>query len=192
MDERYAKIKAEFDAIDRLDSESYRQFFLRYPYLSTNDLAQITDRCAATIRRRKKMAGLGSKNPPTPPRNVRLPIIMELPCGWDTKEWWEAHYPLYGGHDLARITGLSTTTVYKKLRKHGIQIQNRVDTQKSKNPCCTEEWCREHYEKRQLSINKCSKMAGVSKETFTAWLNRFKIEVRGITYGPTVGEIDGV
>ena len=191
MDERYAQVKQEFHKIDRFNGDGYREFFLKYPFLSTNDIAQIVGRCAANIRKCKRLAGLGSKNPSKPPRHVPVPIIVDVPENWDTKEWLESTYEQYGCRTIARITGRPICTIYRKLKKYGIQLKDR-NGYIIKNPCFSEEWIRNHYKDMEMSIAKCSRLAGVSKDTFTGWLNHFKFEVRGITYGPSVGEVDGV
>lgn len=188
MDSRYDKIKEEFEAIAHTDNDGYRKFFLKYPYLGTNDFCQIVGLSAKTIRKRKKQAGLGSKNPPKPPQaRPYVPPVVDLPEDWDNAEWWRAHYPKYGGPTLAKITGLNIDTVYKKLRKHGIKINSNRTKQPSTHPCCTKEWVVKHYQDKRMSIENCANLAGVSNETFTGWLNRFKVEIRNTRYGPSVG-----
>ena len=169
-------IRDDFAALDKTDKLSLWNFFRKYLYFSTYDLAIVLKTTAKRIRQLKAIAGIRREGKTTIPTYVQQRVEIELPPDWDTAEWWRAHYPKYGTSILARVTGLNLLTVRKRLRKHGIRILSKRESELSKNPLCTEAWIRKHYYDEGLSQRACAKLAGISTDTFRGWLIRFGLQ----------------
>ena len=175
------------------DAPSLRRFFFRHAFFSSNDLAQILGLSAWTIRQYKKRAGIQYRNSHNKlPPNLQLPVHLDLPGGWDTAEWWRAHYPRYGMHILVRETGLGYRTVRRRVQKHCGGIRSHQEATHPTHPCCNEEWLREHYIDQGLSQKRCGVIAGVSDYTIRNWLVRYGIQVRGHYGGSLLDKVSSV
>jgi transposase-like protein len=108
---------------------------------------------------------------------------IDVPKNWDTKEWLEEAIKLYSIRAIARAVGRDKVGIQKRLKKWKIKYDS--DKHRTlRHPKCNREWIYKHYVTQGLSQIKCAKLAGVSKQTFNNWLNRFKIPVRIKTKAP--------
>lgn len=171
-----ALLREQFAQVDFTDIGSIQKWFADHPYLTTNDHAQIANRSTLWIRQQKRKAGIKSRTPPVLPvaKPIKKPLI-DVPPDWDTKEWLEWASTRYTIRRIALSTGKSMRTIYSRYKKWGLKP---TYVSKSQNPCCTEEWVREHYVNQRLSQKECAKLAGICTQAFANWLNRFKIAVR--------------
>jgi hypothetical protein len=153
---------------------------MRHSFFGVGDLATLLDLSPRTILKYRRRAGIKKRGEvKNQPEFHSIPTNINLQEGWDTPEWWRAHYPRYGMRILTRVTGLNYLTVRRRIERHCPGgIRKYGEAVKSKHPCCTEKWIREHYEEQELSQYKCASIAGVSPSTFRDWLVRFKIPIR--------------
>ena len=171
-------IRDDFAALDRKNPQALWDFFHKYKFFSTYDLAIVLDATARTIRDLKGVSGLRREGVGPLPSNIRLKTQVELPENWDVREWWEANYPRYGIYMLSKITGLNKLTVRKRLRRYGIKTISKKEAEFSKHPCCNVEWLKEHYYKNDMSLRACARLAGVSTDTIRGWMIAFKLQTR--------------
>ena len=169
-------VRNDFKTVNRDDAKSLREFFLRYRFFSTSDLAQIIDVNARTVRKWKRRAGFSGPKAP-PPTEPRLWPRVEWSREIDCREWWLQHYPKYGMVVLAKSCGCSINNIKIKLRRLKIPIVQRGSPTMN-HPCDTKDWCILHYCTLKLTRNKCAELAGVSRDTFSGWLDKYKIPVR--------------
>ena len=178
MDDHCQIVRNDFAAADKTDKIVLFDFFHKYLYFSTYDLAVILRTTPKRIRNLKAIAGIKREGKGPLPSNIRVKIEIELPPNWDTAEWWRAHYPKYGTFVLARVTGLNLMTVRKRLRKHDIRIRSKREAEQSKHPYCTEAWLVKYYYEEDLSLRACAKLAGISTDTLRGWLVRFGLQTK--------------
>jgi hypothetical protein len=181
-------MRDEFKLLDKYNSEQLGNFFVRYKFFSTNDLAQVLSLSSRYIRTLKSRTDISRTRgrKVSPKSNINIIPNIKLEPGWDCPEWWRHYYELYGMKTLAKITHLNILTVKKRLSKYNIPSKTR----KSKplnHPCCNFEWLRKHYVELGYTIAKCARTAGVSPDTITSWLNTFKIQVK-TRNAPKVGK----
>jgi len=175
-------VRDEFLLIDLFDAKALKTFFVRYKYFTTNDLAQILSYSSRQIRCFKTRANVTNSRKTSPSKNIEIPTNIKLEQGWDCLEWWRKHYPKYGSITLAKITGLSPSTVRRRLRKYGIEIMSH---EVPDSPYYNYEWLYKHYVTLDWGLIRCGKAAGVSPDTISSWLNSHNIQVKG-RYGPSV------
>ena len=171
------ELSRKFSFVDKQDPIALQRWFETYLYLSTNDHAQIADRSTSYIRRLKKLAGINGKMPanlPVPKSRSRVVNII-VPDDWDNPVWLQQMIRIYSSIEIAKAVGIDTSNICRKLQKYG--ITDRLGT-KPRNKCCTRDWCIEHYVNQGLTQIKCAELAGIGQQTFSNWLNRFKIPVR--------------
>lgn len=184
----FDKIKLDWDSIDKTDVAELREFFLRYSFFTTNNMAQLIKLSARNVRKYKKQAGFGKAVVLSPlPVNIKVPIKIDLPDNWDTPEWWRENYPKYGTWTLSRATGLSRPVIRLRINKYCGGLLTHEEATLSNHPRFDKEWLTEHYITQGKSLRACSKLAGVSPDTLAGWLNRLGIRVRSQDYGPIVG-----
>lgn len=180
-------IRDEYQSIDKYNKDQLTSFFLRYKYFSTNDLAQVLSLSSRYIRTLKNRADIiisrSGGQIHKQKRIITVPDI-KLEPGWDCAEWWRHYYKLYGTIVLSKITHLNPKTVRSRLCKYNIKMRP-VGTHPISHPCCNYEWLYKHYTQLNMELGTCAKEAGVSKDTITSWLNKFKIQVK-TKYGPKV------
>jgi hypothetical protein len=179
MAEDYCQIvRDEFQLLDKRNPDQLSNFFIRYRFFSTDDLAQVLSVSGRYIRKMKNRTDIKRT---TYKRQITKTIKtlpdIKLEPGWDCAEWWRHYYRIYGVRMLSKITHFSIPTVWRKLHKHNIPIHPK-GKRLSANPCCNYEWLNEHYVEKHWTIPNCAKAAGVSNDSITTWLNRFKIQVR--------------
>jgi hypothetical protein len=167
-------MRDEFELLDRRNSEQLGNFFVRYKFFSTNDLAQVLSLSSRYIRRLKSRTDIcRTRGRKTSPQTIKTPLDMELEPGWDCEEWWRRQYQLHGVYILSRISHFSVKTVRRRLSKYNIKTGVR-----STNSCRNYEWLHKHYVELDQNVVTCAKLAGVSPDTITTWLNNFKIQVK--------------
>jgi hypothetical protein len=179
MQDHCQVIRDEFKLLDKRDPKQLSNFFLRYKFFSTNDLAQVLSLSSRYIRMLKTRTGddiVRTRQNNRPRAGVRFLPIVELEPGWDCAEWWRHYYKLYGARILAKITHLSIKTVKKRIRKYNIPRTRQAPP--LTHPCCNYEWLYKHYVEMDLHLLGCAKAAGVSPDTISSWLNTFKIQVK--------------
>jgi hypothetical protein len=179
MADDYCQVmRDEFQLLDRRNPDQLSNFFVRYKFFSTNDLAQVLSLSARYIRRLKTKTDITRTRYKhrIVPRVSVLPDI-KLEEGWDCAEWWRHYYQYYGVRILSKITGFSIPTVWRKLDKHNIPTRPK-GKKLPMNPCCNYEWLYKHYVEMHWTLPECAKVAGVSYHSIETWLNNFKIQVR--------------
>lgn len=166
--------------IDPNNKESLLNFFNRYNHLKNHELAVLANRSTSTIREWKRKCGLSVGGKQLYPRVIFKKLVPTPPDNWDNKEWFYDMYvnKKYGTGILAQILGLARSTIWKKLRKYNIKLRSNIDSKRSKNKYCNEEWLRKYYEEYGWSTGNCAEAAGVQSATIYDWLIRFKIKVR--------------
>lgn len=171
------ELRRKFNAVDKEDPQAIRNWFESHPYLTTNDHAQIADRSTYYIRQLKKIAGIKGRMPKNLPKSTATAKVVNItpPDDWDNHEWLNKVAGIYSVKKIAEACGVSKWTILRRLERY--KIDKRVDT-KSKNKCCTWDWCHKHYVELGWSQSRCAKKAGVCQQTFANWLNHFKIPVR--------------
>jgi hypothetical protein len=167
--------------------EEYREFFLKYVYMTTNDLCNILGVATRALRGKKSKAGLVPYK-----RKVKAIVIPkeDPPPFEDTPEWWAANYPKYGKLKLAEASRLNPHTVVRRINMYAGGIRPYAEQVRSKHPCNNEEWLRENFEKHG-SVNKLAKLAGVSWDAMADWLNHAGIRLNGRS-NPILGKIPAV
>lgn len=200
-----AELKADFVAVDVNDPASLLTWFNRHPYLTVHDMARIGDVCLKTVYMWRKRAGwvppasapTGCRQhktivPPRPePRRATTPIA---PPDWTT-DWLVAMYDDgYSIPQLARAVRRSEMAVKLRLKRRR-RLRANKDSVRSQHRCCTLAWVFDHYVRQKLSQKDCAKLAGVSRYTFSVWLNFFKIRVRSsveqsiVKHGTDLGKL---
>lgn len=150
-------------------------------HLSTNDQAQLANVSSKTIRRWRKKASIPGKPTKPTPRYKQIPDlpIVDVPEDWRNDiPWMTKIVSVYNISTLARLVNRHITTVEDIVKKRGIKTKSLKEAMLSRNKCCTHEWCFRHYVTLGLGQTKCAKLAGIAVQTFSDWLNRFKIPVR--------------
>jgi hypothetical protein len=87
---------------------------------------------------------------------------------------WLKDHLFLSTNDVCRIGNICLKTVYRR----GVAFRTAREAVRSRHPCCTREWLLVNYVAREQSLTACARLAGVSKYTLTAWLNRHAIRVR--------------
>jgi transposase-like protein len=180
------RIKSDFSAAN--NTNKLTKFFTDYNFLTTSDLSQVLNLSARVIRSKKKKCGIVKEVNAPVPVYIRTTVPLSTDK-WRTKEWWLKNYPKYGSRVIANAIGINISTVRWYIKKYHGKLVSNVEGTKSKHPCCSEEWVVKHYVTENMSIAKCAVLAGVSRDTFKGWLNRFKVPVRVALNGPTVGKV---
>lgn len=158
-----------------------RRWFETHSHLSTNDQAQLANVAARTIRRLKKRAGIVGKPTKPTPRYLRINTIptAAVPDNWrDDPVWLAKMVQVYSVKQLAEMVNRNRNVIRTVLNRHGIKTKTLKEATRSKNKCCNHAWCYQHYITLGYSQQKCADLAGISQQTFSDWLNRFKIPVR--------------
>jgi len=171
--------KVCFASVDTRSSDSLREWFEKYPYLSTHDFAQIAQKSANTIRRWKKKAGI-SKGSSGSVRGISIPKISTIvaPNNWDNENWLRQQHRTHSIREIAKATNRHHETIRQKFIKYDIEIKSVKESSKSTNIYYDKNWCQKHYVDYGLSLSECARKASVSRDTFTSWLNRFNIPIR--------------
>lgn len=174
------RLRAEFAKVDVNDISSIQQWFITHSYLSTNEHSQISGRSSFWIRKKKRMAGLTGKKPPVLPKSTsqKQIINIEVPENWKSEEWLREIIKTNSCNAVRKAIGVCEKTLYTYLARFNIPRPNRKQATLSKNPCCTYEWCYEHYINQNLTQRECAKRAGICQQAFANWLNRFNIPIR--------------
>lgn len=167
--------------LDPKDLDGLRVFFRDHAHLSTNDQAQIADVSSKTIRTYRRLLGIKLQDTTArPPGSKRLAATptAQVPPDWRRdRDWLVRMLNVYNVETIAKMVERNKGVVYNALRKHKIPTKGR-ESQRSKNKCCTHSWCHHHYVTLGLSQTKCARLAGIRQQTFSIWLNKFKIVVR--------------
>ena len=139
MEDYCQVMRDEFKLLDRRNQDQLSNFFVRYKFFSTNDLAQVLSLSSTYIRRLKTRTNITRTRYKhrIVPRVEVLPDI-KLEDGWDCAEWWRHYYQFYGVRVLSKISGFSIPTVWRKLHKHNISIHPK-GKRLPVNSCCNYE-----------------------------------------------------
>lgn len=172
-------MRDEFKLLNRHNPEQLSNFFFRYKFFSTNDLAQVLSLSSRYIRMLKNRTdGTGivrtHSRAPRPTPNIHVVPDIKLEPGWDCAAWWRHYYALYGTRVLSKITHLSREVIRGRLRRYNIPIRQL----KGFNPHCSYAWLYKHYVEFNWGLVRCANAAGVTPDTITSWLNTFKIQVK--------------
>lgn len=175
-----SEYRTKFANVDRNNHTSLRTWFESHPYLTVNDMARIAGVCHRTINKWRRLAGYVPQKQikqPKPP-TVKKQQMQDVPATITT-EWLIAKYrDGYSIPQLAVAAGKTTTAIVARFKRKKIKLRNPKEAWKSSNKCCTLAWCFEHYVQKRMSQSACAKLAGVSRSTFSTWLDKFKIRVR--------------
>lgn len=167
---------------DSRDIPALQKWFKDHSHLSINDLAQLADLSANTIRKLKKKAGFKPQaRPKKIPsyRPIRQTPTIEVPLDWrNDLDWLRMVVNTHGFQQLCRLVDRNVKTVSEILKKRGIKSRSSKEAVKSKNKFCTKAWCHHHYVVLGYPQHQCAELAGICTQTFSHWLNRFKIPVR--------------
>lgn len=176
------ELRRQFAKVDTDDPTSIQKWFAEHPYLTTNDHARIADKSTHWVRRMKRRANIKGRTPANLPKSTRRKKVDTLvaPTDWDNEEWLRKAAKFHAVIEISRATGVSTRTIYRRLRKYDIEPLGEKILE-PKNPYFTHQWCYEHYVTRGWGQSKCAKTAGVCQQTFSNWLNKLKIPVRSNT-----------
>lgn len=186
----------EFTTIDPANDLSLRNWFSKYPELTTQERCMITGMSEATINRWQQRVGITPlivveidndiiithKQPPTPKiRNVQVKYNLDVPENWrQNRAWLENTYNLgISERSFANMVGCSRTRIRKILKRNGIELRTHNQAVSSKNPCCTKEWIEYNYYDCQKDLRQCAKLAGVSTTTILQWMAKYSISTRG-------------
>jgi uncharacterized protein YjcR len=80
---------------------------------------------------------------------------------------------------IAQLCGCSNSTVLRWLRKHGIEVRDRVATQKADPRLADEQWLRRQYVDISNTSYEIAEICGCSSHPVLKWLDRHGIERRG-------------
>ena len=182
-------LREKFNQIDKSNKAALREWFTSQPYYTTNDFAQIADVSTKAIRRYKKSVGLGEPNKKQISKHHNPPPIreiIEIPPNWRTNaEWLQSTVKKYNKVYVARVLNVSRIRLITILKKLNIfEKANLKDIVKSTNPYCTYEWCYHQYIILGNTAAQCARLAGINRQTFADWLNRFSIPARQDPYIP--------
>jgi hypothetical protein len=172
------EMKREFALVDIGDRNSIGVWLKDHLFLSTNDVCRIGNICLKTVYRWRHVAGLPRARRRQPPGWRRRPSLLEAPPDWGDGWLAEQYAAGRGLRTIARAVGRSYTAVRRRLRRRGVAFRTAREAVRSRHPCCTREWLLVNYVAREQSLTACARLAGVSKYTLTAWLNRHAIRVR--------------
>lgn len=171
------ELRIEFARLDKKDPEAVRKWFESKPHLTANDHCQVANKSLNYIRKLRRFAGIRAKLPKVLPKSKAKKGVSSLvaPENWRNDPEWLRKVSSYPVLQIAKACGVDRSTIYNRFKKHGIKS---TFSSKSKNKCCTKAWCYRHYVELNWSQGKCAKAAGICKQAFSNWLNRFKIPVR--------------
>ncbi len=116
--------------------------------------------------------------PPRSRKALSIPTVVAPPDWRFNRPWLERMVSIYNVCQIAKIVNLSRSTLRPILKRHNLKCKTLKEATRPKNKCCSHEWCHRHYVVLCYSQQKCAKLAGISQQTFSDWLNRFKIPVR--------------
>lgn len=175
--EDIAELRREFGTVDKDDPAQLRRWFQKHSYLTINDHAQIATKGRTYIHSLKKKAGLVGPPPANMPtsKHQKKIVNIEVPDDWDTEAWLRKAVRRYSLGDIAKAVNRSKTAIFDRMKKYGIKERRG---NKPANKCYDKEWCLEHYVRRGYTLQQCADLAGICRQTFTNWLNRFQIPVR--------------
>jgi hypothetical protein len=178
-----ARLQEEFRRVNVADRDSLRAWFLTHPYLTTHDHARVASVTQKTVYRWRRRAGFGpvarAKFPTLPPgvaprRHLPPPVA---PAAWDDRWLVEQYLTGYSVGLIAAAVHRSYPVIYARLKRHNV-LRDRARSLRSLNPCCTRRWVTEHYVERGLSKRRCARLAGVTRLTFSNWLDGFGVRAR--------------
>jgi len=172
--------RADFAGVDVSDPGQLRKWFTDYSYLSANDLARIAGVAVSTIYRWRGRAGLTAQRfMARPPKVVRPDPVA--PSNWRDTTWLEDNYGQYSIPQLARATNRNYETIRRRLLRRLGALRSKRESVRSQHPCCRRGWLLDHYVVQGLSVQRCARLAGVSRLTMTCWLADQKIRIRSGT-----------
>lgn len=192
LEEDRSHIKEEWVQLDKKDYDKLREFFCKYSFLTIYDLAQTIDLTPYYIRKHRRNAGFVSKVKLPQPKIKQVPAVIDVPPHWDTKEWFESVYPKYGMYTICKMTGQNPSKIYRRMKKYGIKIRSHKEAMHPKNEYCNKQWLEDCYIHQKMSLPEMAKIAGVSIDSITTWLNRYKISIRISNYAALLDENNGV
>jgi len=175
------ELKIEFSKVDVNDLNSLHSWFTNHQYLTTHDHAQIANKSAHYIRRLKKKVGIVGRPVKKRPRPLTLPksVNITIPENWKDKEWLSHVVKIYSINQIAKALNKNRQTVKKYLQRFGINwVKDLREACRPRNKCCTHAWCYHHYIELGLPHEQCADLAGIARQTFSGWLNRFEIPIR--------------
>lgn len=186
-EEHYRELRKEYAKIDTSDLQSIRDWFDKYHYLTTSELARVAGKSRWHIRYLRRKAGIKISSRTTsikPKRQLPSISYIEVPPDWRTNKQWLTwacrNHPIVA---IARAAGCSKPTLYKYIRKNGV-VYPRGQIQR-KNPCFNKGWLYKHYVDMGLNQPQCAKLAGVTVETIGCWLIQSGITTRRSFYATT-------
>lgn len=155
------------------------KFFQENEFMTNSEMAQLVNISSRTIRYWKKKCNIKDKMPHffIIRKGPKKPYVQVLDQKvWDNHEWFNEQYIIndIGIRTLSKMINKDFHFIWNRLRRYNIKTKPRS----SQNPCCTFEWCDEHYNIYGYSIRKCAKLAGIHPYTFVDWLIKFKIHIR--------------
>ncbi len=178
------ELKKEFATVDISRNSELRAWFAKHPYLTTNDMMRIANICLKTVCVWRHRIGwkpaVLNKNLVVPKPPLRKSAIPTAPPDWDVAWLIKMYQDGYSLPQLARSVSRSIFLIKRTLKRH-IKLRDVKDSVRSTHPCRTLQWVFEHYVNQCLSQKQCARLAGVSRYTFSTWLNFFKIRVRSHT-----------
>lgn len=173
------ELRKEYTLI-KTNQDAVKKWILANKHFTINDLAQIMELSAERVRIKRRKMGIHGRKTMNNPIYPHLPARkVDLPKNWKTKEWLTKAVAVHSINQIAIAAKRNRREIKHLLRIFNIKYNNTVfDAGKSKNKCCTHAWCYKHYVTLRLSQTECAKLAGIARQTFIGWLNRFKIPVR--------------
>jgi len=172
--------------IEELKTERGREmFFKKYRNLTTMEKSQLSEVSYVTMRTIMRQNGISRGECPFKDKEYKTKHKSNLRITdesiWNNRKWLYQKYVVekLGMYAIGSIVGTDQKRIQYYLIKYSIPRRSLSDGQKSKNPCCNEEWIKDYYVRSGLSIRECAKLANCSTYTFYHWLVSFKIPIKG-------------
>lgn len=189
------ELREEYLASD--NDNDRRQFIIRHPELTEDDLCDIMQCGPRYVRRIKKRLGvqcitivevgreiLFNKKEfycDTKPNKVSLIDEDDIPDEL-TDEWIIEKYKQgYSIRTLARSLNKSTETIHRFLMRRRIRTRSIKESTRVEHPCNNKKWLVEHHTNRQLTVTQCAELAGVDSRTLRKWLQNYGIQINTIS-----------
>ena len=159
-----------------------------YKYIAENqrfsvlDLASITGADPKRIRRIMHDLGfvLSNRRGKTTQRNQDIPANLpdlEHPTNWRDPDWLNRATLLMGARKIARLVNVSYQRVTHVINKLGLS-KNAEKRNIIKHQFKNHSWLHHHYHVLHHSMDKCARLANVSKRTMKDWFSQLGISNR--------------
>jgi 5-methylcytosine-specific restriction endonuclease McrA/DNA-binding CsgD family transcriptional regulator len=93
------------------------------------------------------------------------------------EEWLRETYQKHTMDEMAEMEGVSQATIYRWMKRHGIERQSRGCAQ-AEGKYKDEEWLREQYVKERRSTREIADDFDISAPTIQYWLKKHDIPIR--------------